>query len=122
MHAIPDIQRLFYMHFYVKLMFCQVALVMVSSGVSAVDAGIWGVLTSVPQPLMAVPSYLFVQSFLAFLPIGLAFAASAMMWVVVVELFPDACDELGGRGPAVLIAVAAAAALWWLQQTFEAVE
>lgn len=54
-------------------------------------AGI-SVLTSVPQPLFAVPAAYGFHYFQPALPVGLGFAAGAMIFVVVVELIPDALE------------------------------
>jgi ZIP family zinc transporter len=53
----------------------------------------WSVLSSLPQPLMAVPAFLFVETFVTALPYGLGFAAGAMVFMVLVELLPAAFDQ-----------------------------
>lgn len=70
-----------------------ICLVMVPRGTSAWRAGLWSVFSSLPQPLMAVPAFLFVAAFKEILPIGLGFAAGAMIWMVFAELIPDANDD-----------------------------
>jgi zinc transporter ZupT len=47
-----------------------------------------------PQPLMAVPAFLFVLVFRPFLPIGLGLAAGAMIYMVFSELLPDALEDV----------------------------
>ncbi len=67
-----------------------IALVLVPRGTPVWQAAFWSVFSSLPQPIAAVPSYLFVETFEAFLPIGFGIAAGAMIWMVFSELIPDA--------------------------------
>ena len=46
-----------------------------------------------PQPLVAVPSFVFVTAFRALLPVALGFAAGCMVWMVFAELLPDALED-----------------------------
>ena len=59
-------------------------------GASAWEAAAWSIFSSLPQPLTAVPAFLFVHWFAALLPIGLGFAAGAMTAMVFTELLPEA--------------------------------
>jgi zinc transporter, ZIP family len=82
-----------------------ISLVLVPLGASVWQAGWWSIVSSLPQPLMAVPAFLFVTVFEPFLPVGLGLAAGAMIWMTLAELLPDALREAPSR------AVAAAASL-----------
>jgi ZIP family zinc transporter len=69
-----------------------ISLVLVPRGTSVRTAAAWSVFSSLPQPLTAVPAFLFVESFTGFLPGGLGFAAGAMFWLVVADLLPEALE------------------------------
>ncbi len=83
-----------------------ISLVLVPRGVSVGQAAAWSVFSSLPQPLMAVPAYLFVTAFAEVLPVGLGFAAGAMIWMVFAELVPDATKDVAPRWAAVAIVLA----------------
>lgn len=78
-----------------------ISLVLVPRGVSVRTAAAWSVFSSLPQPLMALPAFLFVEAFEPLLPAGLGFAAGAMLWMVAVELVPEALHEVRARVVAV---------------------
>lgn len=67
-----------------------ISLVLIPRGSSVRAAAGWSIFSSLPQPLMAVPAFLFVEAFSGFLPVGLGFAAGAMLWLVAAELLPEA--------------------------------
>ena len=67
----------------------------ISAALRARGAGVtrcaaWSVFSSLPQPIMAVPAFVFVNVFKPILPYGLGFAAGAMVFMVFLELLPDA--------------------------------
>jgi zinc transporter, ZIP family len=80
-----------------------ISLVLVPRGVGWVRAAWWSIFSSLPQPLMAVPAFLFVGVFRELLPYGLGFAAGAMIWMVFSELVPDALEEASENLVAVVI-------------------
>ena len=82
-----------------------ISLVLVPRGVSVTRAAAWSVFSSLPQPLMAVPAFLFVEAFRPLLPIGLGFAAGAMVCMVALELLPEAMDEAPRRTVAAVTAL-----------------
>ena len=81
---------------------------------SVAKASLWSIFTSLPQPLMAVPAYVFVRMFEPLLPIGLGFAAGAMIWMVFAELIPDALKSATSGSIGITVALAMTA-LWSLQ-------
>jgi ZIP family zinc transporter len=83
-----------------------ISLVLVPRGVSVGLAAFWSVFSSLPQPLMAVPAYVFVESFEPLLPAGLGFAAGAMIWMVFYELVPDALEETSAGVVAAVVKLA----------------
>jgi zinc transporter ZupT len=85
-----------------------ISLVLVPRGVSAVRAGGWSVFSSLPQPLMAVPAFVFVEAFEQVLPVGLGFAAGAMAWMVAFRLLPEAFAETSARSVVAVAGLAAA--------------
>jgi ZIP family zinc transporter len=74
-----------------------ISLVLVPRGASVGAAAGWSVFSSLPQPLLAVPAFLFVESFTSILPVGLGFAAGAMVWMVLGELLPEALETAPAR-------------------------
>jgi zinc transporter ZupT len=71
-----------------------ISLVLVPRGVRVRTAAWWSIFSSLPQPLLAVPAYLFVEAFTSILPAALGFAAGAMAWMVATELLPEATQRL----------------------------
>jgi zinc transporter ZupT len=74
-------------------------------GTSVAACAGWSIVSSLPQPLMAVPAFLLVGAFAGVLPYGIGFAAGAMVFMVFVELLPEAFED--GRRPRVALLVSA---------------
>lgn len=70
-----------------------ISLVLIPRGTTPLKAAGWSIFSSIPQPLMAVPAFIFVEIFRQYLPMGLGFAGGAMIWMVFAELIPDALEE-----------------------------
>jgi ZIP family zinc transporter len=92
-----------------------VAIPMESAGFSGKQQFWAAVGTSVPQPIGAVLAYLVVEQIESLLPFSFAFAAGAMLALVLIELVPSAFTASGWRraalgtaaGGAVMIALSA---------------
>jgi zinc transporter ZupT len=67
---------------------------LVAKGVSWWKAALWSIFTSLPQPLFAVPAFMFVTYFKQYLPTGLGFAAGAMLWVVFTDIVPESQENM----------------------------
>ena len=87
-----------------------ISLVLVPRGTSVHAAAGWSIFSSLPQPLLAVPAFLFVDAFEGVLPAALGFAAGAMVWMVARELLPEALAQASVRAVAVT-AIASFAAM-----------
>lgn len=85
-----------------------ISLVLIPRGTSPLKAAWWSIFSSLPQPLMAVPAFLFVEVFDNYLPMGLGFAAGAMIWMVFSELIPDAMEENDNSTIAAVITISIA--------------
>lgn len=83
-----------------------ISLVLVPRGTSVRTAAAWSVFSSLPQPLVAVPAFLFVDEFQSVLPAALGFAAGAMGWMVARELIPEALEQASARAVATTAALA----------------
>lgn len=70
-----------------------ISLVMIPKGTTPIRAVGWSIFSSLPQPLMAIPAFLFVDTFREYLPLGLGLAAGAMIWMVFAELIPEALEK-----------------------------
>lgn len=88
-----------------------ISLVLIPRGASVFKAALWSIFSSLPQPLMAVPAFLFVQTFQPALPVGLGIAAGAMFYMVYAELLPEAIENVGVLRTTAICAIATAAML-----------
>jgi zinc transporter, ZIP family len=66
-----------------------VSLPLRAKGASIATCFWYSVLTSVPQPILAVPAFLLISVFQPLLPASLGFAGGAMIFLVMSELIPD---------------------------------
>ena len=84
-----------------------ISLILIPRGTTVMKSALWSMFSSLPQPLMAVPAFLFVLAFRPFLPVGLGLAAGAMLWMVYSELLPEALEDLPARVayPTMIVAV-----------------
>ena len=73
-----------------------ISLVMIPKGASQIKAVWWSIFSSLPQLLMAVHAFLFVEQFQAYLPFGLGLAAGAIIWMVFAELIPESLEHSNG--------------------------
>ncbi len=88
-----------------------ISLVLVPKGVSPWKAAGWSIVSSLPQPLLAVPAFLFVLAFKTFFPVGMGLAAGAMIWMIFAELLTDAFDVLEKNRVGILVVIAFTAML-----------
>eukprot|EP00510_Aplanochytrium_minuta_P004669 CAMPEP_0184013144 /NCGR_PEP_ID=MMETSP0954-20121128/4844_1 /TAXON_ID=627963 /ORGANISM="Aplanochytrium sp, Strain PBS07" /LENGTH=342 /DNA_ID=CAMNT_0026293289 /DNA_START=357 /DNA_END=1385 /DNA_ORIENTATION=- len=70
------------------------SIVLIPRGMSRLATVVWCICSSIPQPLMAVPAYFFVDYFRAIVPVGLGFAAGAMGYVAIFELYIESRETL----------------------------
>ncbi|MFW5680929.1 MAG: ZIP family metal transporter, partial [Pseudomonadota bacterium] len=88
-----------------------ISLVMVPRGATVLRAAGWSIFSSLPQPLLAVPAFLFVLAFEPWLPVGLGLAAGAMLWMIFSELLPEASEEVSTETVGVVVTLAFTAML-----------
>lgn len=78
-------------------------------GVSLLRCAGWSIFSSLPQPLLAVPAFLFVDAFHPALPYSLGFAAGAMVFMAVADLLPEAFEMAPRLGVILVTALSLAA-------------
>jgi zinc transporter ZupT len=95
------------------------AIPMAAAGFSAKQQFWAAVLTSAPQPVMALVAFVLVEQIASLLPISFAFAAGAMLALVFLELLPQGVRTGrigtafagGAAGAALMLALAAVLAV-----------
>jgi zinc transporter ZupT len=95
-----------------------ISLVLVPRGEPVRRAAAWSIFSSLPQPLLAVPAFLFVAAFATVLPVGLGFAAGAMIWMSFAELIPEALADAPSRTVATAVTASLLAMIgfqWFLR-------
>lgn len=85
-----------------------ISLVLIPKGVKVWKAMLLSIASSLPQPLIAVPSFWFVTAFQPWLATGLGLAAGAMIWMVGSELLPEALEKGKKEQIASILTVSAA--------------
>lgn len=93
-----------------------ISAVLRPEGTSVAKCAGWSVVSSLPQPVMAVPAFLFVEAVRPALPYGIGFAAGAMVFMVFLELLPEAL-EAAPRQTIGLVTSAAMIAMLLFQRT-----
>jgi zinc transporter, ZIP family len=91
-----------------------VSLPLRAKGVPVWKCAAYAVFTSLPQPLLAVPSYLLVAVVQPLLPAGLGFAGGAMLFLVVAELIPESLERCSREDTAWGGIVGLLAMLWMM--------
>lgn len=86
-----------------------ISAVLRPQGTSVAACAGWSIFSSLPQPLMAVPAFLFVEVFRPVLPYGLGFAAGAMVFMVFLELLPEAYENAGATAVGLWVSLTVAA-------------
>jgi zinc transporter ZupT len=89
-----------------------VSLPLRARGISVVKCAGYAVLTSVPQPIAAVPSFLLVTVFKPLLPLGLGFAGGAMIFLVAFDLLPESFERCSRERSAWSFMLGLVAMLW----------
>jgi ZIP family zinc transporter len=91
-----------------------ICLVLIPRGTRVRTGAAWSIFSSLPQPLLAVPAFLFVEQFQAVLPAALGFASGAMVWMVGRDILPEAFEQ-GPRRTVVVAVVVSFASMLALQ-------
>jgi zinc transporter ZupT len=74
-----------------------ISLSLLPNGATVRQSAGWSIFSSLPQPILAVPAFIFVEAFEPVLPVGLGVAGGAMLWMVFSELLPEARERASLR-------------------------
>ncbi len=80
-----------------------VSATLVGKGMSWKKASFWSIFTSLPQPIFALPAYIFISSLRSYVPFGLGFAAGAMLWILFSDIVPESQEYLSEKTSATII-------------------
>jgi zinc transporter ZupT len=90
-----------------------VAMPLRARGISLPRCAAYAIVTSLPQPLAAVPAFLLVSHVQPLLPIGLGFAGGAMIFLVAFELLPESLEQCSRSQVAWSLMLGLTAMLWF---------
>jgi zinc transporter ZupT len=96
-----------------------IALSLAPRGISKIDTALWCIFSSIPQPIVAIFAFTFVELFAPMLPIGLGFAAGAMLWVACFDLFVEAYEETGSKVITFAVALSSGVVMWSMQNKID---
>ena len=74
-----------------------ISLLLMNQGMSVWSSSLFSVLSNIPQPLIAIPAFIFLESFAGLMPIGFGVASGAMTYIVCTELIPEAQEKIPQR-------------------------
>jgi len=96
-----------------------ISIVLIRQSVPVSNAAMWCIVSSLPQPLMAIPAFVSVQFFKTFLPLGLGFASGAMGYVCLTELIPESRKETKNDLSVFTVLVFSALLMLWISTSSE---
>ncbi len=82
-----------------------ISLYLIAQGASPLLCLFWSIFSSLPQPILAVPSYILVELFKPFLPFGFGFAAGAMIYLVVWDIIPNTLKSISREAISISIMI-----------------
>jgi ZIP family zinc transporter len=95
-----------------------VSLPMRAEGMSGWKCVLWSIVSSLPQPIAAIPAYLAVIAFRPILPYALGLAAGAMFFLVLSEMVPESRASEAQRQTSALAAMAGFLGMMLIQNLF----